>query len=125
MKWINGAAVAALMGMAGAVYAAAPAMPGQTDKGQALVDSSGMVLYTFDKDAKGESACTDQCAKNWPPLAAAAGASAEGDWTVVKREDGSSQWAYKGKPLYTWVKDKEAGKAGGDGVGGVWHIAKP
>ena len=44
-----------------------------------------------------------------------------GDWSVVKRDDGSSQWAYKGKPVYTYAKDT-AGKATGDGVGGVWHL---
>ncbi|MBB3138485.1 putative lipoprotein with Yx(FWY)xxD motif, partial [Rhizobium pisi] len=26
--------------------------------------------------------------------------------------------------LYTYVEDKKAGEANGDGVGGVWHVAK-
>jgi predicted lipoprotein with Yx(FWY)xxD motif len=29
-----------------------------------------------------------------------------------------------GMTLYTFVKDKKAGDATGEGVGGVWHIAK-
>ncbi|TIX38252.1 MAG: hypothetical protein E5V36_22130, partial [Mesorhizobium sp.] len=33
-------------------------------------------------------------------------------------------WAYEGKPLYTFIKDKKAGDVTGEGVGGVWHIAK-
>ena len=34
--------------------------------------------------------------------------------------DGSPQWAYKGMPLYTYVKDVRTGDKNGDGVGGVW-----
>ncbi|MDR8769500.1 hypothetical protein FEP86_05563 [Burkholderia multivorans] len=35
------------------------------------------------------------------------------------------QWAYNGRPLYRWKMDRKAGDAGGDGVGGVWHVAHP
>lgn len=87
-------------------------------------DAHGMTLYSYDKDATGKSNCYDKCATNWPPLKAAAGAKAEGEWTVVKRTDGTHMWAYDGKPLYTFVKDKKAGEATGDGMGGVWHVAK-
>ena len=72
-------------------------------------DAKGMTLYTFDKDGNGVSNCYDKCAANWPPLKAAAGAKAQGEWTVVKRKDGTMMWAYGGKPLYTFAKDKKAG----------------
>jgi predicted lipoprotein with Yx(FWY)xxD motif len=104
---------------------AAPAKMAETSKGKALVDTKGMTLYIFDKDSAGKSACNGQCAQNWPPLMAAAGASASGDWSVVTRDDGGKQWAYKGKPLYTWVKDIQPGEVTGDGVNNVWHIAAP
>ena len=53
-------------------------------------------------------------------------AKGAGDWTVVVRDDGLKQWAYKGKPVYTWVKDTKPGDTTGDGFNnGVWHIAKP
>lgn len=87
-------------------------------------DAHGMTLYTYDKDAKGVSNCEGKCATNWPPLKADASAKNDGDWTVIKRKDGSRMWAYEGKPLYTFIKDKKAGDAKGDGVGSVWHIAK-
>lgn len=103
----------------------APATTGQTNKGEALVDARRMTLYTFDRDAQAKSNCNGQCATNWPPLAVPAGAQASGDWTVVTRDDGSKQWAYKGKPLYAWINDKQPGDTTGDGVQGVWHIAKP
>lgn len=125
MKTANFFAAVMLAGLAGSVQAAAPAQEGKTDKGEALVDASGKALYTYDKDAEGKSNCNDKCAQNWPPLAVKADAKEEGDWTIIKRDDGTSQWAYKGKPLYTWVKDEKPGVAAGDGVGGVWHLATP
>ena len=104
----------------------APAKTGDTAKGKALVDSKGMTLYTFDKDAGGKSMCNGPCAENWPPLMAAADTKAMGDWTVVKRDDGKTMWAYKGKPVYTWKKDAAPGDITGDGFNnGVWHIATP
>ncbi|MCC7325461.1 MAG: hypothetical protein IT521_01475 [Burkholderiales bacterium] len=88
------------------------------------VDAKGMTLYTFDKDSVGKSACNGPCAANWPPLMAGADAKASGDWTVVTRDDGSKQWAYKGKLLYAWIKDTKAGDMTGDNFNNVWHAAK-
>jgi predicted lipoprotein with Yx(FWY)xxD motif len=93
--------------------------------GKVYTDDKGMTLYVFDKDEAGKSNCYDKCAANWPPFKAAAGAMAEDEWTIVKRTDGTAMWAYDGKPVYTYGKDKKAGDVAGDGVGGVWHAAKP
>jgi predicted lipoprotein with Yx(FWY)xxD motif len=42
------------------------------------------------------------------------------------RDDGSKQWAYKTKPLYTWKSDHKSGDITGDGfLNGAWHIARP
>lgn len=95
-----------------------------TAKGEVLTDAKGMTLYTFDKDAAGASNCYDACAQKWPPLAVAAEAMADGKYTTVERKDGSRQWAYDGRPLYLWQNDKKPGDVTGDGVGGVWHVAK-
>jgi len=91
-----------------------------------LTNAAGMTLYTFDKDAagSGKSACNGPCAANWPPLMAAADAKAGGDFSIVTRDDGSKQWAHKGKPLYLWVKDTKPGDRSGDGVNNVWRVAK-
>ena len=106
--------------------AMAPAKIADTSKGKTLVDAKGMTLYTFDKDSGGKSACSGQCATSWPPLKAEAGAKASGDWTLVTRDDGSTQWAYKSKPLYTWIKDTKPGDVTGDGMlNGAWHVAMP
>ena len=101
-----------------------PAKTMDTSAGKVWADDKGMTLYIFDKDAANKSNCYDQCAKNWPPLMAAADAMASGDWTIVKRDDGTMMWAYDGHPLYTFIKDTKPGDVTGEGVGGVWHTAK-
>jgi predicted lipoprotein with Yx(FWY)xxD motif len=95
--------------------------------GGALTNAAGMTLYTFDKDAagSGKSVCNGPCATNWPPLAAPADAKVAGDYGVVTRDDGAKQWAYKGLPLYLWVKDQKPGDRTGDGFNNVWRVAKP
>lgn len=110
---------AAMHGM----HDAAPAMA----RDGLLTNSSGMALYTFDRDPAdaSKSGCNNQCAVNWPPLMAGANDTSRGDWAVVMRDDGSKQWAYKGKPLYLWIKDTKPGETTGDGVNGVWHAARP
>ncbi len=102
------------------------AAPVQTANG-ALTGTNGMTLYTFDKDAagSGKSVCNGPCAGNWPPLAAAADAKAEGDYSIITRDAGAKQWAFKGKPLYFWVKDMKPGDQTGQGFNGVWQVAKP
>jgi len=89
-----------------------------------LTAANGMTLYIFDKDEPGVTNCYEQCAINWPPLIANEGDMAEGDYTLVERNDGGKQWAYKGMPLYLWIKDTNPDDKTGDGVGGVWHLAE-
>ncbi|MEF9995178.1 MAG: hypothetical protein RR784_01145 [Burkholderiaceae bacterium] len=92
-----------------------------------LTNAAGMTLYTFDRDVadSGKSACNGACATNWPPLPADASAGSGADWSVITRDDGSKQWAYQGKPLYLWSKDAKPGDRSGQGVNGVWQLAKP
>ncbi|PAY04100.1 hypothetical protein CK489_33020 [Bradyrhizobium sp. UFLA03-84] len=119
-------ATAASFALASAALAAPPTKTGTTAKGSVLTDTKGMTLYTFDKDTDGKSACNGPCATNWPVLKADAGDKAEGGYTIISRDDGSKQWAYKGKPLYTFAKDQKAGDITGDGfLNGAWHLAQP
>jgi len=92
-----------------------------------LTGANGMTLYTFDKDVAGssKSICNGACATNWPPLMATETDPPSGDFTVITRDDGKKQWAFKGKPLYFWSKDSKPGDKTGDGFNQVWQVAKP
>ena len=89
-----------------------------------LTTTDGMTLYTFDKDTVDKSACTGTCATNWLPLIAASNTTPWADWTFITRDDGARQWAFRGKPLYTWSKDAKAGDKTGDNFDNLWHVAK-
>lgn len=92
--------------------------------GWLLRDAEGMSLYVTDRDFKpSESTCKEECAEQWPPLIAGDDATGGGEWTIVAREDGSRQWAFRGKPLYRYSGDAAAGDTFGDGLQNVWHIA--
>ena len=111
---------AGALALMGAAWAAPP---GVTEKEGAFVAPDGKPLYPFARDtAPGKSACNGQCATAWPPLAATADAKNDGDWTVVTRDDGAKQWAYKGKPLYTFGRDTAGAAA--TGVSEAWPLAK-
>ena len=125
MKYISRAT--ATLSLTFAVLAGCAAMavaPAKVADGM-LVGPNGMTLYTFDKDAGGKSACNGPCAVNWPPLMATGSDMASGNYTLITRDDGAKQWAYKGQPVYYWIKDTKPGDKTGDGVNSVWHIAKP
>jgi predicted lipoprotein with Yx(FWY)xxD motif len=97
--------------------------------GEYLTDAKGMTLYVFKKDAPGKSVCVGECEAAWPAFHAET-ATAPGDpkaaaFSTITREDGRKQTAYKGMPLYHWMKDKKPGDTTGDGVNQVWSVAKP
>jgi predicted lipoprotein with Yx(FWY)xxD motif len=116
--------LAALLVTTGMGFAAAPAMTAKTPSGNVYTDMKGMTLYTFDKDEAGKSNCDKKCQAEWPTFKASATSKAEGDWSVVKNNDGTYMWAYEGKPLYTYVDDKKAGDMTGDGHSDMWHVVK-
>lgn len=92
-----------------------------------LVGPNRMTLYTFDRDAagSGKSVCNGPCATNWPPFMAGASDKPSGDYSIVTRDDGAKQWAFKGKPLYYWVRDTKPGDKTGDGFNNAWRVVKP
>ncbi len=92
-----------------------------------LVDSQGMTLYVYDKDANGKSSCNGQCATAWPPLMATgsetfgSGLSAS-MFSTITRDDGTKQLAVNGKPLYRWQGDTKPGDATGQGVSSFYVV---
>jgi predicted lipoprotein with Yx(FWY)xxD motif len=116
--------IIALVTLLSATLAANIVLAQTTTHGGMLSNQNGMTLYTFDKDRGGESHCYDGCAAAWPPFLVVDGAKAKGHLTVVARKGGAQQWAFDGKPLYTFAGDAKPGEAQGDGSGGVWHVIK-
>jgi predicted lipoprotein with Yx(FWY)xxD motif len=112
-----------IFAMIAATALAAHANPTQVANG-ILANKDGKTLYVFDKDSSGKSNCNDGCATAWPPFAVANPALAGGDFSVIQRDDGTAQWAYKGKPLYFFAGDAKTGDANGDKQGGVWHLVR-
>jgi predicted lipoprotein with Yx(FWY)xxD motif len=113
---------------------AAPAATGGTTvavatvpAGDVLVDGEGRTLYIFTKDQGDQTACSGECATNWPALTAdatpTAGAGVDASkLAVAKQADGSSQVTYGGMPLYYFAADTKAGDVKGQGVGDVWWM---
>lgn len=96
----------------------------ESGAGQYLTDARGMTLYVNAGDTTpGKSSCLAECAQHWPPLRAAASAVASGEWSLVEREDGAHQWAWRGQPLYGYDRDTTPGSRLGDGVRQMWRVA--
>ena len=97
--------------------------------GRILTDGNGNSLYFFSKDSKDNSECLNGCLDAWPAYHNANISVGDGldsnDFATITRTDGSMQTTYKGWPLYYFANDAAAGDTNGDGVGGVWFIAKP
>jgi predicted lipoprotein with Yx(FWY)xxD motif len=117
--------------VAGPALAQDPPPPLKTARvgalGPILVGPTGMTLYTFasDKD-DGKSVCNGSCARKWPPFTPAAGAPApRPPLGLATRDDGSKQYAWKGKPLYYYGEDRKPGDATGHEVGRSWFVVQP
>lgn len=100
--------------------------------GTVLVNPAGKTLYVFMKDQHSRVTCTGSCASFWPPLKwkssgkpTAGGTAKTSLLGTDKNPSGGRVVTYAHWPLYTYVGDKSAGKAGGEGLnlnGGKWYV---
>ena len=90
--------------------------------GRLLTTSSGRTIYQSDNDRRGKSNCEGACATIWPPILAPQLAVTRGDWSTVDRGGGIKQWAFKGRPLYTYTLDRRRKDILGEDIVG-WHAA--
>lgn len=94
--------------------------------GTALVSLEGLTLYTFDGNAAHpipDCGAGSDCARHWRPVEAGAIANPAGDFTVIPRQDGITQWAYRGRPLYLFEGDRKPGEVRGAGLDERFHVA--
>jgi len=110
--------------------AAATVAVADSDLGSILVDAEGQTLYVFSNDTGSESTCYDDCATNWPALAAD-GEPTAGDGVdaallaTTERTDDTTQVTYSGHPLYYFAGDEAPGDTNGQNVGEVWFVVSP
>jgi predicted lipoprotein with Yx(FWY)xxD motif len=96
--------------------------------GYVMAEANHAVLYTYDKDKKGQPpTCKGTCAQTWLPATGTPQAGPadhfSGQFALVKRADGSEQITYEGMPLYT-LKGAKPLLTTGNGQNGVWHVIK-
>ncbi len=103
-----------------------------TKLGKYLIGSNAMTLYVYAKDSANVSNCAGGCAAAWPPYTVPnvsvltnLQAGVSGKVATITRAEGTLQVTYNGAPLYFFASDTKTGDVTGEGVGGVWSVAKP
>lgn len=105
---------------------------GDSQFGEILFDGDDRAIYYFDKEQNGKSECYGACAVAWPPVLtdgrpfSAGGAQARLVGSV-KRNDGTTQVTYDGRPLYYYVDDPpgEILCHNVEEFGGLWLAVEP
>jgi predicted lipoprotein with Yx(FWY)xxD motif len=113
-----------LLAIAALLLATAASANPTVESNGVLASKDGRTLYTFDKDQAGKSNCAGGCLAAWPAFTVANPKAANEEFTIITRDDGTPQWAYKGMPLYFFAGDAKPGEINGDGQGGVWHVIR-
>lgn len=108
--------------------------------GTVLTDNTNRTLYSFANDVNGENNCSGGCAALWPIFYAGDNLTQSllatgldlADFATVTTSSGAKQTTYKGWPLYYYAPavggtntQENAGENKGEGIGGIWHVAKP
>ena len=96
--------------------------------GDFLVDGQGLTVYLFENDTGTTTACTGECAVNWPPVIADGEPTAgDGiDAALLGTADGiaPNQVTYNGHLLYYFIGDSAAGDTNGVGIP-AWYALDP
>lgn len=110
-----------------------------TTLGSYLTDKDGRTLYYFANDSVTVNTCVGGCANVWPVFSTTnisasnlSAGLAVADFGQITTSTGAPQTTYKGRPLYYFAPavnavntPEAAGLTSGEGVGGVWFVAKP
>lgn len=103
---------------------------GSSSLGKIVVNGKGMSAYFFDMDKanSGVSACTGECAANWPAITTSTkkpkvvGVKGKVGTIAIK---GGRQVTINGRPIYTFAFDTSPGQVRGQGAQGVWYVISP
>jgi predicted lipoprotein with Yx(FWY)xxD motif len=135
---VFGIAVLAVLAFARVASGGSSARPaavasGSSALGRILVDSRGHTLYLFEKDRRGQSACSGACLAYWPPLLTSGTPTAvkgaqRSLLGSIRRADATRQVTYAGHPLYLFSGDARRGQTNGEGLkdfGAAWYALMP
>lgn len=91
-----------------------------------LTTREQQTLYYHGRETAGdELVCIEACLDFWRPLEAPSIQDGGDKWAVIERPEGTLQWAYKGRPLYTYARDTFPGARLGDGAArDLWNVVK-
>ncbi|PSR57132.1 hypothetical protein AHMF7605_01270 [Adhaeribacter arboris] len=107
--------------------------------GSYLVDKDGRTLYYFSNDANGQNNCPGGCEAVWPYFFVEnltddmiGDGLDKADFATITAANGKKQLTYKTWPLYYYAPAvngtntlEAPNQTTGEGVGGVWFVAKP
>lgn len=93
-----------------------------TVRGLMLTTNKSFSVYAFEEETSDKLACVDECTQTWAPILAPELAQALGPWSIIKRASGVKQWAYDGRPLYTYELDYETESQLGSDVPGWSNV---
>ena len=88
--------------------------------GRMVVNEKGYSIYTSDADAPDKSNCASECQKKWLPIRAGRVSGSHGGWSVIERSPGVLQWAFRKRPVYTYIVDDSPKSFRGSDEPG-WH----
>jgi predicted lipoprotein with Yx(FWY)xxD motif len=105
----------------------------ESDFGRVLFDANGQAIYVFEIDDPKQSNCTSvECVQAWPPVLTeeqpSAGAGIEAELLgTIRRDDGTLQVTYNGRPLYFYEHEGPAEiKCHNVNLhGGLWWVVTP
>ncbi|MDF9276743.1 hypothetical protein P4U43_02950 [Arthrobacter sp. EH-1B-1] len=103
----------------------------ETDLGEIVVDSEGMVVYYFTNDEanSGVSACEGGCLEAWPPVLSDSETpeveGVTGEVGTIETPEGELQVTINGMPIYYFAEDEAPGDTNGQGVNEVWYVVAP
>lgn len=103
----------------------------QTRWGPVLANAKGLTLYVYVDDllTKASSACTGDCANDWPPALVSGqvvlARGITGHIGTITRSSGRHQLTIDGRPLYSFSGDRVPGDLRGNGVGNIWWAMTP
>jgi len=100
-----------------------------------FVTAMGQPVYVDSADTTDKSFCTSvgNCIGLWPAVIAPSGALSAGFTAFTRSDNGESQLAYNGQPLYTFVNDTSPDVSTGAGIAdpasnggtGTFTLARP